>query len=72
MRIPVRTNDEIGRLAGDINQMAARLKKSIEEEREAERAKNDLITSVSHDLRTPLPQSSGISSLLTTISMRMR
>jgi signal transduction histidine kinase len=54
VRIPVRTNDEIGRLAGDINQMAARLKKSIEEEREAERAKNDLITSVSHDLRTPL------------------
>ena len=34
--------------------MASRLKESIEEERRAEKAKNELITSVSHDLRTPL------------------
>lgn len=54
VHIPIRNADELGRLADDINQMAARLKKSIEEERKAERSKNDLITSVSHDLRTPL------------------
>lgn len=52
--IPVKGSDELGRLANNINQMAIKLKKSIEEEREAERTKNDLITSVSHDLRTPL------------------
>jgi signal transduction histidine kinase len=52
--IPVKSKDEIGRLAADVNQMASRLKESIEEERRAEKAKNELITSVSHDLRTPL------------------
>lgn len=54
VQIPVHSGDELGRLAQDVNEMAARLKKSIQEEREAERAKNELITSVSHDLRTPL------------------
>ena len=34
--------------------MTARLKASLEEERNAERGKNELIASVSHDLRTPL------------------
>jgi signal transduction histidine kinase len=34
--------------------MAAQLKKSMEEERLAVQAKNELITNVSHDLRTPL------------------
>lgn len=52
--IPERSSDELGALARNINQMSARLKESLEEERAAERAKNDLITSVSHDLRTPL------------------
>ena len=52
--IPVNGNDELALLAANINEMAVRLKKSIEEEREAERSKDDLITSVSHDLRTPL------------------
>lgn len=53
-RAPLESNDEIGLLARDINTMAERLKKSIEEERKAERSKYDLVTSVSHDLRTPL------------------
>ncbi|MCY7521849.1 histidine kinase dimerization/phospho-acceptor domain-containing protein [Paenibacillus larvae] len=34
--------------------MASQLKKSIEEELNTEKTKNDLITGVSHDLRTPL------------------
>lgn len=54
VRVPVQGRDELGRLAHDLNDMAARLKKSIQEERDAERSKNELITSVSHDLRTPL------------------
>lgn len=52
--IAERTTDELGVLAGNLNTMARRLKASIEEERNAERTKNELITSVSHDLRTPL------------------
>lgn len=53
-RIEVRTSDELGVLAENINEMAERLEHSMEEERKAVNAKNDLITGVSHDLRTPL------------------
>ncbi|QWU15788.1 Signal transduction histidine kinase [Paenibacillus sophorae] len=53
-RIEVRTGDELGVLAENINEMAKRLQRSLEEERRAENAKTDLITGVSHDLRTPL------------------
>lgn len=52
-KIPVETG-ELAKVADSINSMAARLSRSIEEERNAERSKNDLITGVSHDLRTPL------------------
>lgn len=51
--IPLRSG-EFAVVAESINSMAARLKHSIEEERNAEKSKNDLITGVSHDLRTPL------------------
>lgn len=64
IHIPVKANDEIGRLASDVNRMAAQLKKSIEEERRAEKAKNELITSVSHDLRTPLTSILGFLALI--------
>ncbi len=53
-RIQVRSNDEIGMLADQINAMAKQLQISIQEERMATQAKNELITNVSHDLRTPL------------------
>jgi len=45
---------ELAKVASSINEMAAQLYHSIEEERNAEKTKNDLITGVSHDLRTPL------------------
>lgn len=53
-KIPRKFNNELGDLAENINAMSYQLKKSIEEERNSERTKNELITSVSHDLRTPL------------------
>ncbi|WP_308635979.1 sensor histidine kinase [Paenibacillus silvisoli] len=53
-KIPVKSFDELGVMAEHINVMASRLKQSIDEERDAVKAKNDLITGVSHDLRTPL------------------
>ncbi len=52
--IPVKTTDELGLLAHNINRMSRQLSLSIEEERNTEKTKNDLITGVSHDLRTPL------------------
>ncbi|QHT62996.1 HAMP domain-containing protein [Paenibacillus lycopersici] len=54
LNIPVKSMDELGVMAEHINVMASRLKTSIDEERDAVKAKNDLITGVSHDLRTPL------------------
>lgn len=54
VRVPVRSGDELGVLASNLNVMTDRLQHSIQEERAAARAKNDLITGVSHDLRTPL------------------
>lgn len=53
-RIVTKSSDEMGTVADNFNQMTEKLRKSIEEERYAERTKNELITGVSHDLRTPL------------------
>lgn len=53
-RIAVTGTDELGTLADNINNMAGKLKTAMEEERSAAKAKNELITGVSHDLRTPL------------------
>lgn len=49
-----RPKDELAVLAVDINQMGERLEAAIEEELKAVQGKNELITNVSHDLRTPL------------------
>ncbi|WP_068964178.1 ATP-binding protein [Paenibacillus pabuli] len=53
-QIPVIADNKLGEVALSINQMSMQLKHSIAEERKAEKTKNDLITGVSHDLRTPL------------------
>lgn len=47
-------NDEFRILAKNINKMSIELKNKIEDERRAEQTKNELITNVSHDLKTPL------------------
>jgi signal transduction histidine kinase len=58
-KIPIRTKDEMGKLAENINIMSAKLKSSMEEERQAVQAKQELVTNVSHDLRTPLTSIKG-------------
>ncbi len=52
--IPVRSLDEFGEMASYLNQMQENIKEIMERERVAEHTKNDLISSVAHDLRTPL------------------
>jgi signal transduction histidine kinase len=53
-RVPPLGRDELGQLAENVNRMAERLHQSITRERLARQAKDELVTSVSHDLRTPL------------------
>jgi len=54
LEVPPRLGDELGELGANINRMTSRLRVSLEEERRAGQAQRELITSVSHDLKTPL------------------
>lgn len=47
-------NDEISSLAAQLNQLRVALKDNMEKEKEARVANEELITTMSHDLRTPL------------------
>ncbi|MBU3105889.1 HAMP domain-containing sensor histidine kinase [Clostridium gasigenes] len=53
-KIEVKGNDEFTVLAENINDMGSGLENSIEERLKSERMKSELITNVSHDLKTPL------------------
>lgn len=53
-RITVDNDDEFAVIADKINQMGGDIRRIIENERKSENTKNQLITSVAHDLRTPL------------------
>ncbi|MDI9218535.1 sensor histidine kinase [Clostridium tertium] len=53
-RIEEKGKDEIKKLAENINNMASEIENRIDAERRAEKTKSELITNVSHDLRTPL------------------
>jgi signal transduction histidine kinase len=59
IHIPVKSGDEIGDLAENITEMARTLKHLKEKEAQNEKSKNELIGSLSHDLRTPLTALSG-------------
>lgn len=52
--IKISGDDELSRLAEGLDGMRASLKQQIEQEKDARRANSELVTSLSHDLRTPL------------------
>ncbi|WP_352420410.1 HAMP domain-containing sensor histidine kinase [Proteiniborus sp.] len=52
--IDITGNGEFGKLASDINTIADGLNKAVDNELKSERLKTELITNVSHDIRTPL------------------
>lgn len=54
VKIPERYPDELGTLAEQVNLMTEQLSLAKEHERQQEQRKNDFITSIAHDLRTPL------------------
>jgi signal transduction histidine kinase len=52
--IDIENYGELGRLSDDINKISQGLKSAVNKEIKAERLKTELITNVSHDLKTPL------------------
>lgn len=62
--IPVTTNDEIGQIANNINIMSSKLDDLMKKEKENEKIKNDMISNVSHDLRTPLTSVIGYAEIM--------
>ncbi|GFZ30061.1 hypothetical protein CSC2_05870 [Clostridium zeae] len=52
--LEVKGKDELAELCININSMSKQLKDRFQYERDLERTKSELITNVSHDLRTPL------------------
>ena len=53
-KLPVRSNDEIGRLAELVNGMTEKLKADIEQLKKLERVRTEFLGNVSHELRTPI------------------
>lgn len=64
--VEIEGDNELSAMAMELNQMAAQIRILMEREREAERTKNDLITNVAHDLRTPLTSIIGYLELLSS------
>lgn len=57
-------DDEFSGMAANLNKMVEEIRELMEKERESERTKNELITNVAHDLRTPLTSIIGYLELL--------
>lgn len=62
--IEVVGDDEFSAMAVNLNKMVGDIRNLMDKEREAERTKNELITNVAHDLRTPLTSIIGYLELL--------
>ncbi|GAA5523414.1 HAMP domain-containing histidine kinase [Aliifodinibius salicampi] len=58
-RVPVDSNDEIGRLAQSFNSMADTLQENVKELKKSDQLRRELIANVSHDLRSPLASIQG-------------
>lgn len=62
--VEVSGDDEFTAIAVNLNKMAGDIRRLMDNEREAEQTKNELITNVAHDLRTPLTSVIGYLELL--------
>ncbi len=66
-RIETQAEDELGQLARSFNRMAEKIVANIEELKNTDRLRRELIANISHDLRTPL---ASIRGYLETIQMK--
>ncbi|MCI8726383.1 MAG: HAMP domain-containing histidine kinase [Hungatella sp.] len=57
-------DDEFADMAANLNRMVEEIRVLMDKERESERTKNELITNIAHDLRTPLTSIIGYLELL--------
>ena len=64
VNLEIREDDEFSEIAMNLNSMTGDIKELMERERESERTKNELITNIAHDLRTPLTSIIGYLELL--------
>lgn len=67
IQVPVRTEDELGRLARSLNKMAAELRTNVGQRHQAEnanRVKSLFLANMSHEIRTPLNAIMGFADLL--------
>ncbi len=62
--IEVVGDDEFSSIAEDLSRMEDEIRRLMDRERESERSKNELITNIAHDLRTPLTSIIGYLELL--------
>ena len=62
--LDVEGDDEFADMAENLNNLVEELRQLMDKERESERTKNELITNVAHDLRTPLTSIIGYLELL--------
>lgn len=63
-RVEIKGDDEFSEMAENLNELGDELQKLLIFEREAEQSKNDLITNIAHDLKTPLTSIIGYLDLL--------
>lgn len=53
-RVAIRSNDEVGRVAQAVNEMAAKLRADLARLTKLERVRSEFLGNVSHELRTPI------------------
>ena len=68
-RVPVTSEDELGRLSADFNAMAVRIEEQMEELADAARRQKDFTGSFAHEIKTPLTSIIGYADLLRSRTM---